>query len=385
MRRKSLCASTIFIIFVITLLVVPSVEYASISQNPDSNPGHYYTANYTITFNITFTNTGSVPVTNLRVWLSRVNTWFAGVDGLVTVQNSSLLSITPTPNSVLQGVNNPNNTLLYYTTNIPVGGSFNITVVYSVVSIDTKWMVNPALVGEYDTSSSLYINHTQPEPFIQSNDSEIVALASSITAGITNPYLKAKAIYDWVSSNIAYSLQSEEKGALWALENRVGDCSEFSDLFIALSRAAGIPSRKVTGWAFSNLIGNPLLGTYEYENYPGHAWAEIYLENYGWISVDPTWASSGYYYFGKMDAFHLITCKGQNVTVPNNSFIEFSSLHYEWAGSLHLEETFQITINLIRLSTTTIAYNLEFIIVLIVSVGAVVVLFAFISKKTISV
>jgi len=67
---------------------------------------------------------------------------------------------------------------------------------------------------------------------------------------------------------------------LWALEKRLGDCSEYSYLFVALCRAAGIPARIQAGFAFHS--ENEVLED-------GHMWAEYYLENYGWVPVDVTW------------------------------------------------------------------------------------------------
>jgi len=71
---------------------------------------------------------------------------------------------------------------------------------------------------------------------------------------------------------------AEDKGALWALQNGKGDCTEFSCLLVALCRAAGVPARWVLGITYAD---NPedLI----------HSWAEVYLQGIGWVSVDPTW------------------------------------------------------------------------------------------------
>jgi hypothetical protein len=64
------------------------------------------------------------------------------------------------------------------------------------------------------------------------------------------------------------------------LENRTGDCTEHSQLFITLARTMGIPARDATGYVYSGDDSAPSLG--------GHAWVEVYVEG-RWIGLDPTW------------------------------------------------------------------------------------------------
>src|SRR4030095_6203634 len=57
------------------------------------------------------------------------------------------------------------------------------------------------------------------------------------------------------------------------------DCTEFASLFIALSRAAGIPARPVFGY-----LVEPGESRYEIS----HLWAEFRDGDRGWVTVDPT-------------------------------------------------------------------------------------------------
>src|SRR5205807_1297290 len=63
------------------------------------------------------------------------------------------------------------------------------------------------------------------------------------------------------------------------LENKAGDCTEHTLLFVALARAAGLPAREVGGVAY---VGGdePAFGW--------HAWAEVH-DGSQWVAVDPTW------------------------------------------------------------------------------------------------
>ena len=73
-------------------------------------------------------------------------------------------------------------------------------------------------------------------------------------------------------------------------ESRRGFCEHFSGSFALLMRAAGIPSRIVTGYQGGefNQVGNYLI----VRQSDAHAWTEVWLENRGWIRVDPTAAVS---------------------------------------------------------------------------------------------
>lgn len=119
-------------------------------------------------------------------------------------------------------------------------------------------------------------------------------------------------IYRFVVDTLSYNLdevksESKRKGALLALENpQKAVCSEFTDLFIALCRAAGIPARELVGYAFTE---NEDLKEIAKENDLLHSWAEYFDREKGeWVMVDPTWekTSGGVDYFNKFDMSHLV-------------------------------------------------------------------------------
>jgi transglutaminase-like putative cysteine protease len=58
-----------------------------------------------------------------------------------------------------------------------------------------------------------------------------------------------------------------------------GVCQDFAHLMIATCRAAGLPARYVSGYIFS-----PRRGT----GAATHAWTDVFIEDRGWISLDPT-------------------------------------------------------------------------------------------------
>jgi len=69
-----------------------------------------------------------------------------------------------------------------------------------------------------------------------------------------------------------------------------GFCEHFSSSFVYLMRAAGVPARVVTGYQGGEL--NPVGNYYIVRQSDAHAWAEVWLEEKGWVRVDPTGAVS---------------------------------------------------------------------------------------------
>jgi transglutaminase-like putative cysteine protease len=70
---------------------------------------------------------------------------------------------------------------------------------------------------------------------------------------------------------------------------REGFCEHFSSAFVFLMRAAGIPSRVVTGYQGGEL--NPVDNIITVRQSDAHAWAEVFLGQRGWVRIDPTAAA----------------------------------------------------------------------------------------------
>ncbi|CAN5318991.1 protein-glutamine gamma-glutamyltransferase TgpA [soil metagenome] len=71
---------------------------------------------------------------------------------------------------------------------------------------------------------------------------------------------------------------------------REGFCEHYASAFVVIMRAAGIPSRVVTGYQGGEI--NSVDGFMSVRQSDAHAWAEVWLEKRGWVRVDPTAAVS---------------------------------------------------------------------------------------------
>lgn len=127
--------------------------------------------------------------------------------------------------------------------------------------------------------STIIKEYTKPEAGIESNAPTIRNIAKMLEKNAKSSsdfVLKAQS---WIKKNIKYRAQRGERGALYAIKHREGDCTEFTALLVALCRAVGIPARMISGFLQTK--------TKYKEKWAGHAWAEVYLSN-TWIEVDPT-------------------------------------------------------------------------------------------------
>jgi transglutaminase-like putative cysteine protease len=116
-----------------------------------------------------------------------------------------------------------------------------------------------------------------PEPYIESDDKDIQQQAAALKAGTAQ--LTAEKINKWVAGHVDYTgYVSRNRGAVYALKHRRGDCTEYAFLFVALCRANGIPARPVAGFVCPHSM------VVDFGDY--HNWAEFYL-NGRWHIADP--------------------------------------------------------------------------------------------------
>lgn len=69
-------------------------------------------------------------------------------------------------------------------------------------------------------------------------------------------------------------------------ETKQGFCEHYASAFSILMRHAGIPSRIVVGYLGGNL--NPLNNVMSINQSMAHAWSEVWINNKGWVRIDPT-------------------------------------------------------------------------------------------------
>lgn len=253
--------------------------------------------NYRVEYIVTVSNKGYTP-SKLMIYQPRPIEWDSQ-------KNVTVEEVTPAP--LKSGVDPDHGNGMYYwlIKSAPKSGaSMQFKIQFTLTAYETLSTVDPDKIQPYNQDSPLYKLYTRSERFIESTNPQIVALADKIADGETNPYRLARKFYDYVMDNSKYKLLGKGLvGANYLLTNGEGECGDYSSLFIALSRAKGIPARSIVGyWAISGLNQT-------------HVWAEFYIENVGWIPVDATVGQSrkADYYFGNMDNQRIVLNKGFNI------------------------------------------------------------------------
>jgi len=146
--------------------------------------------------------------------------------------------------------------------------------------------------------------YLQPQEYWETTDPKIASLAQKLRT--------PKQIHDYVVKTLDYDYSRVREGAtrfgaLKALENpERAICMEYTDLFVAIARAAGIPARELNGYAHT---ANPLLQPLSLVQDVLHAWPEYWDDKKkSWIQIDPTWqdTTGGVDYFSKLDLGHFV-------------------------------------------------------------------------------
>jgi len=108
-------------------------------------------------------------------------------------------------------------------------------------------------------------------------------------AGSDKAYIEV--VFDYYRNNeFFYSLQPPLLGVnpvqTFMLDTRKGYCEHYASSFTAMMRLAGIPARVVIGYQGGewNQQGGYLI----VRQSDAHAWSEVWLDESGWVRVDPT-------------------------------------------------------------------------------------------------
>lgn len=132
------------------------------------------------------------------------------------------------------------------------------------------------------------------------------SLAAALTAGVTEPLVKAKCFYDFITKKVRYSFMPSyfclDRMAERCAMDRVGDCGIQALLFLSLCEAVGIPAR----WESGLKTEPKFIGA--------HDWVRFYTPSFGWRAADLSYGGSAWkrgdellhrFYFGNVDPWRM--------------------------------------------------------------------------------
>jgi protein-glutamine gamma-glutamyltransferase len=122
-----------------------------------------------------------------------------------------------------------------------------------------------------------------------------IALGRQWRVELGDPEKVVNRAFQYYNREFTYTLEPPLLGERdpydeFLFESKRGFCEHYAGSFAVIMRAAGIPTRIVTGYQGGEV--NPFNNELIVRQADAHAWTEIWLEGKGWVRVDPTAAVS---------------------------------------------------------------------------------------------
>jgi transglutaminase-like putative cysteine protease len=152
-------------------------------------------------------------------------------------------------------------------------------------------MLRLVVEGEVETQDSHgivrgTIEHFPPSLFLRATpltapDAAITACATAVAAGGGEPLGLMHALLARINEDIVFDTDPTQASttAAEAFALKRGVCQDLTHIFISAAREIGFPARYVAGY-FHRADGVTRQDA-------GHAWAEAYVPEFGWVAFDP--------------------------------------------------------------------------------------------------
>ena len=171
-----------------------------------------------------------------------------------------------------------------------------VYTVTSRLSTDFHWFATEEEDGKRKVGGRHWEEVLPPRHYLQLPEEKISARlrekVRELTEGISSRYGKAMVLRDYLRDNFTYEQFSKpvpegrEGADYFVFELKEGHCEYFASTLAVMARLAGLPARVATG--FSPGDYNTLLNLFEVYERHAHAWTQIFVPEYGWLTVDAT-------------------------------------------------------------------------------------------------
>lgn len=118
----------------------------------------------------------------------------------------------------------------------------------------------------------------------------VYELAWAAVANAKTPYQKALALQTYLSTHYRYTLDVADQPtgqdfvSTFLLQTKEGYCTYFASAMTVMCRMVGLPARYVEGYVAQPDENGQALVT----GLDGHAWTEVYMKGFGWLTFDAT-------------------------------------------------------------------------------------------------
>ncbi len=172
-------------------------------------------------------------------------------------------------------------TACFLTQNLDVSAVQEIVSEIDATVWETRYFIFPDKVGSLESiPKEIQTLYLEDDEKYQIDHPVIREALRKCLGDERNPYWIARKIYNYLIDNMYYEMVGGWNTAPTVLARGNGSCSEYSFVYIAMCRAAGLPAR---------YVGSVVVrGDDASMDNVFHRWAEVYLPNYGWIPVDPS-------------------------------------------------------------------------------------------------
>jgi len=157
----------------------------------------------------------------------------------------------------------------------------DVRMTVSAKMYETKFFVFPEKVGKLtDIPKEIRDRYLVDDTKFDIGCTTIRQAVQEAVGIETNPYWIARRIQQYCVDKLEYERVGGWNVAPAVLERGTGSCSEYTFVYIAMCRAAGLPAR----YAGAIVVRND---DASYDDV-FHRWVEVFLPGYGWIPVDPS-------------------------------------------------------------------------------------------------
>ncbi len=179
---------------------------------------------------------------------------------------------------------------IFLSRNLRAGDSYTLT--YLPVSADrarTRAWVEAARDRDDPRYPEILDSYLSVPEQIRMNRS-VTDLSSLAAGGQENLFDRALSIRNWLRETYPYTLDVSDPPpntdfvSWFLLGERKGYCTYFASAMTILCRLQGIPARFVAGY----LVRPDPEGYAVVTGKMGHAWTEVYLKGFGWLTLDAT-------------------------------------------------------------------------------------------------